>query len=257
MNQQENREIRISPDALIALVVAEAEDRELSAMPSLEEMNAAFHPSEEFQKKMDRLLKQAKRKQERKGAWRATKRLFVVATTVVTAFACILMPVQAVQEAVVSTVLNWRDQFVEILYSKEDDPNAVILLQNVELTYLPEGFTETPSNRTSNTSFWNEYQSENGEWLTVRILPIQDKQSTFVDDEYTHYYQISFDGCCIYPLSDLLLLSHMVWRICCLDCAGSETQSPFVLQMKLYFHPHLANEVRTFASIFFLRHTFL
>ena len=85
MNQQENREIRISPDALIALVVAEAEDRELSAMPSLEEMNAAFHPSEEFQKKMDRLLKQAKRKQERKGAWRATKRLFVVATTVVTA----------------------------------------------------------------------------------------------------------------------------------------------------------------------------
>jgi len=70
----------------------------------------------------------------------------------------------------------------------------VILLQNVELTYLPEGFTETPSNRTSNTSFWNEYQSENGEWLTVRILPIQDKQSTFVDDEYTHYYQISFDG---------------------------------------------------------------
>lgn len=172
MNQQENREIRISPDALIALVVAEAEDRELSAMPSLEEMNAAFHPSEEFQKKMDRLLKQAKRKQERKGAWRATKRLFVVATTVVTAFACILMPVQAVQEAVVSTVLNWRDQFVEILYSKEDDPNAVILLQNVELTYLPEGFTETPSNRTSNTSFWNEYQSENGEWLTVRILPI-------------------------------------------------------------------------------------
>lgn len=101
MNQQENREIRISPDALIALVVAEAEDRELSAMPSLEEMNAAFHPSEEFQKKMDRLLKQAKRKQERKGAWRATKRLFVVATTVVTAFACILMPVQAVQEAVV------------------------------------------------------------------------------------------------------------------------------------------------------------
>lgn len=73
MNQQENREIRISPDALIALVVAEAEDRELSVMPSLEEMNAAFHPSEEFQKKMDRLLKQAKRKQERKGAWRGYK----------------------------------------------------------------------------------------------------------------------------------------------------------------------------------------
>lgn len=191
MNQQENSEIRISPDALIALVVAEAEDRELSAMPSLEEMNAAFHPSEGFQKKMDKLLKRVKHKQERKGAWRTAKRLFVVATTVVTVFACVLMPVQAVREAVVSTVLNWRDQFVEILYSREDDANAVNLLQNVELTYLPEGLTETSSARTTNTSFWNEYQSEDGEWLTVRIVPIQDKQSTFVDDEYTHYYQIS------------------------------------------------------------------
>lgn len=194
MDQQENSEIRISPDALIALVVAEAEDRELSAMPSLEEMNAAFHPSEGFQKKMDKLLKRVKHKQERKGAWRTAKRLFVVATTVVTVFACVLMPVQAVREAVVSTVLNWRDQFVEILYSREDDANAVNLLQNVELTYLPEGLTETSSARTTNTSFWNEYQSEDGEWLTVRIVPIQDKQSTFVDDEYTHYYQISFDG---------------------------------------------------------------
>ena len=162
--------IRISPDALIALIVAEAEDRELSAMPSLEEMNAAFHPSEEFQKKMDRLLKQAKRKQERKGAWRTTKRLFVVATTVVTAFACILMPVQAVQEAVVSTVLNWRDQFVEILYSKEAMIQCSDSCSKMLNDLFAEGLQRRLLNRTSNTSFWNEYQSENGEWLTVRIF---------------------------------------------------------------------------------------
>ena len=194
MSQQENSEIRISPDALIALVVAEAEDRELSAMPSLEEMNAAFHPSEDFQKKMDKLLNQAKRKQERKGAWRTAKRLFVVAMTVVTVFACMLMPVQAVREAVVSTVLNWRDQFVEIIYSREDDTNAINLLQNVELTYLPEGFTEIAPATTTDTSFWSEYQSDEGEWLIIRILLVQDEQVTFADDEYTNYYQISFDG---------------------------------------------------------------
>lgn len=192
MNQQENSEIRISPDALIALVVAEAEDRELSAMPSLEEMNAAFHPSEGFQKKMDKLLKQAKHKQERKGAWRTAKRLFVVATTVVTVFVCMLMPVQAVREAVVSTVLNWRDQFVEILYSREDDANAMNLLQNVELTYLPEGFTESEENSLTNSRYRARYQSEQGDWLVVRVLPIQDEQATFLDDEYTSYYQISF-----------------------------------------------------------------
>ena len=31
--------IRISPDALIAMIVTEAQDRELARMPSLEEMN--------------------------------------------------------------------------------------------------------------------------------------------------------------------------------------------------------------------------
>ena len=37
--------IRISPDALIAMIVTEAENRELAQMPSLEEMNADFQPS--------------------------------------------------------------------------------------------------------------------------------------------------------------------------------------------------------------------
>lgn len=55
MKKKENDEIRITPDALISLVVTEAEERELASMPSLKEMNAQFHPSEQFQKKMDRL----------------------------------------------------------------------------------------------------------------------------------------------------------------------------------------------------------
>ena len=172
--------------------MAEAEERELSAMPSLEEMNAAFHPSEDFQKKMDKLLKGAKWKQERKSVWRAAKRLFMVAMTIVTVFTCILMPVQAVREAVVSTVLNWRNQFMEILYSKENDPNEVNLLQNVELTYLPEGFTKSDESSLTNSRYRARYQSKQGDWFVVRVLLIQDEQATFLDDEYTSYYQISF-----------------------------------------------------------------
>lgn len=43
--------IRISPDALIAMIVTEAQDRELAQMPSLEEMNEDFQPSEKFHEK--------------------------------------------------------------------------------------------------------------------------------------------------------------------------------------------------------------
>lgn len=48
--------IRISPDALIAMIVTEAQDRELAQMPSLEEMNEDFQPSEKFQRKMEALF---------------------------------------------------------------------------------------------------------------------------------------------------------------------------------------------------------
>lgn len=43
--------IRISPDALIAMIVTEAQDRELARMPSLEEMNEDFQPSENSSKR--------------------------------------------------------------------------------------------------------------------------------------------------------------------------------------------------------------
>lgn len=193
MSQQENSEIRISPDALIALVVAEAEDRELSAMPSLEEMNAAFHPSEEFQKKMDKLLKQAKRKQERKGAWRTAKRLFVVATTVVTVFACMLMPVQAVREAVVSTVLNWRDQFVEIVFTAEND-NSTVFPSNVTINYQPNGFTLSESVSSGDGRYVARYSSDDGDWYTIRLLDIHGNQSIDLDNEYVTYYNVCFFG---------------------------------------------------------------
>lgn len=74
MKKKENDEIRITPDALISLVVTEAEERELASMPSLKEMNAQFHPSEQFQKKMDRLLKKAHRKEGWVQIWKPTKK---------------------------------------------------------------------------------------------------------------------------------------------------------------------------------------
>lgn len=51
MNQQDGNEIRMSADALIALVMAEAEAREMAAMPGPEAMGAAFQPSQRFEKR--------------------------------------------------------------------------------------------------------------------------------------------------------------------------------------------------------------
>ena len=92
--------IRISPDALIAMIVTEAQDRELARMPSLEEMNEDFQPSEKFQRKMEALVRDTKRKAERKKRLLNVKRFFITLTAAISIFSCTMLPVKAVREAV-------------------------------------------------------------------------------------------------------------------------------------------------------------
>lgn len=104
--------IRISPDALIAMIVTEAQDRELAQMPSLEEMNEDFQPSEKFQRKMEALVHDTKRKAERKKRLLDIKRFFITLTAAISIFSCTMLPVKAVREAVITTLIEWHDKFV-------------------------------------------------------------------------------------------------------------------------------------------------
>lgn len=86
--------IRISPDALIAMIVTEAQDRELAQMPSLEEMNEDFQPSEKFQRKMEALVHDTKRKAERKKRLLDIKRFFITLTAAISIFSCTIQDIQ-------------------------------------------------------------------------------------------------------------------------------------------------------------------
>lgn len=107
--------IRISPDALIAMIVTEAQDRELARMPSLEEMNEDFQPSEKFQRKMEALVRDTKRKAEREKRLLNVKRFFITLTAAISIFSCTMLPVKAVREAVITTLIEWHDKFVSII----------------------------------------------------------------------------------------------------------------------------------------------
>lgn len=112
--------IRISPDALIAMIVTEAQDRELARMPSLEEMNEDFQPSEKFQRKMEALVRDTKRKAEREKRLLNVKRFFITLTAAISIFSCTMLPVKAVREAVITTLIEWHDKFVSIIYVNEE-----------------------------------------------------------------------------------------------------------------------------------------
>lgn len=141
--------IRISPDALIAMIVTEAQDRELAQMPSLEEMNEDFQPSEKFQQKMEALVRDTKRKANRKQRLLDIKHLFITLTAAISIFSCTMLPVKAVREAVITTLIEWHDKFVSIIYVNEESSVSTF---HITPSYIPEGFSEIESSDDSTVS---------------------------------------------------------------------------------------------------------
>lgn len=194
MSKRETDEIRITPDALISLVVTEAEERELAAMPSLKEMNAQFHPSEQFQAKMERLLKKARRKEEWHQVWKPTKKILVAFTSVVTVLAFALLPVKAVQDAIVDTFIQWRDGFMSIIYSVEGENPSLNLPAQIKLNYIPDGYTLISEENSEYDHYMARLVADNEGWCTVRVVTIDSNQEIGVDNEFTTYYNLEFNG---------------------------------------------------------------
>lgn len=194
MSKRETDEIRITPDALISLVVTEAEERELAAMPSLKEMNAQFHPLEQFQAKMERLLKKARRKEEWHQVWKPTKKILVAFTSVVTVLAFAFLPVKAVQDAIVDTFIQWRDGFMSIIYSVEGENPSLNLPAQIKLNYIPDGYTLISEDSSEHDHYMARLEADGDKWCTVRIVTIDSSQEIGIDNEFTEYYAIEFDG---------------------------------------------------------------
>ena len=176
--------IRISPDALIAMIVTEAQDRELAQMPSLEEMNEDFQPSEKFQRKMEALVRDTKRKAEREKQLLNVKRFFITLTAAISIFSCTMLPVKAVREAVITTLIEWHDKFVSIIYVNEESPVSTF---HITPSYIPSGFSQIESTG----RYYGQFQNSEGDWFSLRVLPVENSQVTSLDSEFSSYYSIS------------------------------------------------------------------
>ena len=183
--------IRISPDALIAMIVTEAQDRELAQMPSLEEMNEDFQPSEKFQRKMEALVHDTKRKAERKKRLLGIKRFFITLTAAISIFSCTMLPVKAVREAVITTLIEWHDKFVSIIYVNEE---SSVTAFHITPSYIPEGFSQVEVPDESSGFYYGQFSDSHNNWFDILVLPIENTQETFLDNEFSTYYSISFNG---------------------------------------------------------------
>ena len=183
--------IRISPDALIAMIVTEAQDRELAQMPSLEEMNEDFQPSEKFQGKMEALVHDTKRKAERKKRLLDIKRFFITLTAAISIFSCTMLPVKAVREAVITTLIEWHDKFVSVIYVNDE---SSVTTFHIIPSYIPKGFSQVEVPDESSGFYYGQFSDSHNNWFDILVLPIENTQETFLDNEFSTYYSINFNG---------------------------------------------------------------
>lgn len=184
--------IRLSTDALIAMIVTEAEERELSELPDIEVMNEEFHPSERFQQKMAALFRTVERRRSYKKAKSTAKKLFLAMTVSVSVLFCCLLPAKAVREAVVTTLIEWHDKFVSVIFSSEGT-TAQGFLPAISLGYIPEGFAEEVSTN-DDERYYAYFSGPDDASYFVNVVPIEKSQTVYSDNEHTTYYSLKFDS---------------------------------------------------------------
>lgn len=183
---------KLSFEALLQMAVTEADQRDLARLPSNQEMNDAFQPSQRLEKKVEKTLHQRQNARRRRIALRWARNAAVVVLGIWVVFTGALVPVQAVQQAAYSTLLEWKEQFTSLFVSS--DSSAVTALpEDIQVTYLPEGYTL--ESHIQNESFIvNEYKNLSSQSLILQVSQIENYRQVDLDNEYSSYYSIEFDG---------------------------------------------------------------
>lgn len=101
----------ISVDALLEFAVLEASAYEQRQLPPLNDLNQLYPASDFLKQKIHKIDSDEKRRQKLFMLKKAGKRITASIACLLAVFTCIFAPVEAVQDAVISTVIEWRDKF--------------------------------------------------------------------------------------------------------------------------------------------------
>lgn len=186
------KQMRISPDALIALVAVEAEGREQKRLSQLEQEESEFEPSPQFAKRMSSLLKKFYGKQRAAKVRKGIKAALIAATASLSLFSIALFPSAAVREAVKDTVIVWKKECASIVFANRnafsiDMPVSIQVdysLENFELDHLETFETEG--------RYVARYFGPSEEWYTIRADYIDNCVEITLDNEHSRYYSIEF-----------------------------------------------------------------
>lgn len=190
-------------EALLYYAVKESAIKEINEMPTEEQIKESVHFSATFENKMKKLINKQKYKRLFKSVYVYSKKVAVFVSIIISIGFGTLMTAQAVQKAVINTVVEWYEDHNGFIFENTSNKSAEEILNESKIklpTYIPKGFELSESEDYDSFKLY-VYKNEEGKNLIFNAIVITDKNETFIDNEHTDYELIEINGSKVYLFS--------------------------------------------------------
>lgn len=176
-------------DTLLTQSLIDKNKRYMSSIPSEVELSSELVFSDEFKKKMNRLILGYRKNIAMKKTFIYAKK--IVATILIAAglgFG-VLMLSQPVRATIQSIITQWFDEYTRFDFQSD---TSVIEPSEYEFRYIPEGF-EVSTHSVSNGSASYKYIDLHENDIFIQYFPATDEYSVSVDNEHSDYFTITLN----------------------------------------------------------------
>lgn len=180
-------------DAVFAYAVNAVMQIQLNEWDNNPALNAEFMPSSKHKKMMKRIHAKVDRQVQWNSNYKPLKRIAACVIVSLALFTCVFAPVQAVQQAVITTVIEWYDKFTSFVYFSESVNNKTSL-KDLRVEYWPDGYDTLVVDEKYDTLFSMAYMNKRGDIAYVKISNINENNLTAIDNEHSSFYPFEFDN---------------------------------------------------------------
>lgn len=181
---------KVSFNALLAFAVLEADFQDQQLSPSLRKMDQ-IPVSDQFIAGINHLKKEYRRGEKLFIYRRRCRRTIICISLLLSVVTCVFAPVKAVQDAVVSTVIEWNEKFSSIAFSSNDF--SFSFPDEIKINYIPDGFSLSQLIDSEN-QYSAVYLNGADRYCTIEIVGIEGSETTNWDNEHSSYERITFNG---------------------------------------------------------------
>jgi len=151
-------------EAMIKAAEIEVMQEELDALPSLEELNEIYKPSEVLEENIRLIIAKDKKAKSRKRLIKRFAKVAAIIGVIFTTLTTILMTVEASRVFILNTFISLQDDHIAFEFS-QSDPSDIVC--EIVLGFVPEGFGFTSSQIFDKFSL-DIYENADGKRLIIQ-----------------------------------------------------------------------------------------